>query len=128
MLPGPVAKHRPRFPRNRVNQTHILIVILLFVSIIGGLVTFVTHRCEHCTTAPCRGLHNLPVAAHDGTSTRRRLAVVIPYRDRLDHLRTMLPITRACLRRSNAGVLSSAEWLAECVGLVKSSSVALQPV
>ena len=122
MLPGPAAKHRPRFPRNRVSQTQVSIVILLFVSTIGGLATFLTRRCEHCTTAPCKGLHHLPVAAQDGTSRRRRLAVVIPYRDRLDHLRTMLPITRACLRRSNAGAWLSDASLAKCVGLVKSST------
>lgn len=34
-------------------------------------------------------------------AARQRLAVVIPYRDREDHLEKMLPATQECLQRSN---------------------------
>ena len=40
-------------------------------------------------------------AAQQNIAASQRLAVVIPYRDREEHLKKMLPITQQCLQRSN---------------------------
>ena len=42
------------------------------------------------------------VGAAGGDSRSDRLAVIIPYRSRPDHLAAMLPVTIDCLRRSRA--------------------------
>ena len=49
-------------------------------------------------------------AAPHSSAASQRLAVVIPYRDREEHLKKMLPVTQECLQRSNISGKIEKSW------------------
>ena len=85
------------------------IVVLLLFTLTVASVSFMLVRpwqtAEDRFRRRCReplGLCSVDSAVPKGDdAASQRLAVIVPYRDREEHLKTMLLATRECLQRSN---------------------------
>lgn len=76
-------------------------VQLLAAAFCSTLLTYTALRFHQTADVPAAG-HLLPESSPRFTNKSRRLAVVIPYRDRMQQLQAMLPITADCIQRSLA--------------------------